>query len=282
MAASYPSSIKSFLTYQDQPGNANHIVPDPSNPSSTIDLTIDRAKITNEIHDEVIAMEQNMGITGAKVTVVPGTTTMGQEIRYLYNNKSSGRIDTSNNAIYPTPPPSHNHVHAQLSGNNADVHTQYVRADGARGFSAAVRGKNATAGNHLATLSQAQGAGYLTAPQVRSIIQSTLNGKSAHPITGPAPQRYRMTGGRFYGLTDANGNAWIDFSAARFSGLLTFVFMKNPFPGESMLGWYTFQYMEDQLTLLSLSNQGAMIQFIEDIVVDRQAYVALTWMAVGV
>ena len=281
MAASYPTSIKSFLTYQNQPGDANHIVPDPSNSANTIDLTIDRAKITNEIHDEIIAMEQNIGVTGAKVTVVPGTSNMGRELNYLYNYKSAGRVDPSNNAVYPVPPPSHNHVHAYLQNNSQDVHLQYMRTDGTRGFSAAVSGKNATAGNQLCTLAQAEGAGFLNYNQVESLIQSVLNGASAHPVKGPTPGRYRMAGGYFYGPTNDAGNAWIDFSAARFHSLVTFVYMKNPFPGQSMLGWYNYQYEEDQLVLLSLSPQGAWIQFIEDIVVDRRANVAMTWMALG-
>jgi hypothetical protein len=280
MPASYSASIKSFLTYQDQPG-VNNIVPDPSNPGQTVDLTIDRAKITNEIHDEVVAIESTMGVTGGKA-LIPGISQFGRDIAYLYNNKSAGRVDPSNNAIYPTPPPSHNHVHAYLSGNSADVHPQYVRVDGRRGFSAQVSAPSATNGSQLTTLSQVQNAGYLNSPQVHSAIQSALNAKSAHPVTGPAPQRYRMTGGYFYGPSDSNGMIWIDYSAANFAGILSLVFMKNPFPGESMLGWYTYQYEEDQLLLQSISNRGAMVQFIEDIVVDRSANVALTWMVVGV
>jgi len=49
-----------------------------------------------------------------------------------------------------------------------------------------------------------------------------------------------------------------------------------------MLGWPTFQYEEDQLILLAYDTRGAWIQFIEDIVVDRQAAVAMTWVALGI
>lgn len=286
MPASYPISIKSFLTYQDRPG-LNNIVTDPDHPGQTVDLTIDRARITNEIHDEVAAVEKTMGVTGIPFTVVPGTRSMADEISYLYNNKSAGQPDPNNNAIYPMPPPSHNHTHVELSGLGADVHPQYIRVDGARAFTAPVTAPNATAGSHLATLAQATHSGYLTGPQVTSAVQAEINEDFAdrgivfHSVKGPAPQRYRMTGGHFYGPTDTNGNIYIDFSRARFAGLLTFVYMKNIFPGGSAYG-YIYQYQEDQLILLSLSNQGAWIQFIEDIIVDKQAAVAMSWMAVGV
>jgi hypothetical protein len=116
---------------------------------------------------------------------------------------------------------------------------------------------------------------------VSSIIQATLASASSYPMTGPAPQRYRMTGGFFSGYTNASGNVFIDFSAAHFGGVLTFVFMKLPYPGGSRFG-YKYRYEEDQLHMISIANNGAWIQFIEDIVVDRQALIALTWIAVGV
>lgn len=280
MAASYPTSIKSFLTYQDQPGS-NNIVPDPSNPAKTIDLTIDRAGITNQIQDEVVAIEKTIGIVGTGVTVIPNTHTLGSEINALFNGKSNGRVDPSNNAIYPLPPPSHNHTHVELTGNSADVHPQYVRVDGTRGFSAPVLGQWGTALNHLCPLGQAQHVGWLTSPQVNFVVFTTVAAASSNVVRGPAAQRYRMTGGVFNGRTDENGVIFLDYSAAQFSGVLTVVYMKMPFPGASAYG-YTYQYEEDQLLMLAISNQGVLIQFTEDIVVDRQANVALCWMAVGV
>jgi hypothetical protein len=272
MAASYPTSIKSFLTYQNQPGDANHIVPDPSNPAQTVDLTYDRAKVTNEIHDEVIAIEQTMGMLPPQP--------MGNAIFDLYFGKSPGIADPVTGAVPPAPPPSHNHGHQQIAGRDADDHPQYMRVDGARGFSAAVSAPDAWWSNQLITLEQGQGSG-LNSSQVNSVIQTALANASTAPMTGPAPQRYRMTGGFLYGYTNASGNIYVDYSAANFAGILTFVYMKNPHPGGSHYG-YVYQYQEDQLALLSISNQGAWIQFIEDIVVDRQALVAMTWIAVGV
>jgi hypothetical protein len=280
MAASYPVSIKSFLTYQDQPGNTNKIVPDPDKPPpATVDLTIDRAKATDEIHDEVIAMEKTVG-TGYKNTFIPGTRSMGAEVQAIFNDKANGHVDPANNAIYPIPP-WHNHGHRELSGNDKDVHPQYMRVDATRGFSAPVSGQWATAGNHLVPLNQIKSAGWLTYPQVEFVIYTTVAGSSAHPMVGPDPQRYRMTGGYFWGRTDSNGMVRIDYSAAQFRGVLTFVFMKMPFPGPSAYG-YTYQYEEDQLILIEIDNNGSWIQFSEDIVVDRQAWVSMTWMVVGV
>jgi hypothetical protein len=280
MPASYPTSIKSFLTVQNQPGDANHVIPDPANPGQTIDLTIDRAKITNEIHDEVIAMEQTIG-TSIKPMAIPGTRTMGGEVNALYYGKANGRVDPSNNAIYPLSVPTHNHAHAQLSDLGADDHPQYVRVDGKRGFRAPVGGQWGTQLNHLCPLSQAQYVGWLTSPQVNFVVFTTVAAASSHVVRGPAAQRYRMTGGHFYGRTDENGVIFLDYSAAQFSGVLTVVYMKMPFPGPSAYG-YTFQYEEDQLLMLAISNQGVLIQFIEDVVVDRQANISLAWMAVGV
>lgn len=272
MAASYPISIKSFLTYQNQPGDNNHVVSDPSNPAQTVDLTYDRAKITNEIHDEVIAIEKIMGMVPSRP--------MSSAILDLYYNKSPGIADPVTRVVPPDPPPSHNHVHAQTAGRDADDHPQYMRVDGARGFSAPVSAPDAWGGNHLVTLHQGQASG-LNSAQVNSIIQSTLANASSYPMTGPANQRYRMTGGFLYGYTNSSGNIYVDYSAANFAGILTFVYVKNPHPGTSRFG-YKYQYQEDQLALTSISNRGAWIQFIEDIVVDRLAHVALTWMVVGV
>ena len=286
MPASYPVSIKSFLTYQDQPGS-NNIIQDPDKPpGQTVDLTIDRAKATNEIHDEIIAMEQTIGAVGrTNFAMIPGLTTMGSEIEFLFNGKSPGRVDPSNNVIYPLPTPSHNHFHHQLSGLGADVHPQYMRVDGSRGFSAPVSGQPGSAMNDLATLGQVQGMDYLNYSQVEFVVYTTVRSEADYPVIGPYPQvaplRYRMTGGCLNGRTDSNGWIRIDYSAANFIGILTVVYMKLPFSGTSLSG-YTYQYEEDQLLLMEIDNQGAWIQFTEDIVVDRQATVALTWLVVGV
>ena len=277
MPASYPTSIKSFLTYYDQPADPTKV-----DPITGIDLTIDRAMVTNEIHDEVLAMERNIGVGAQATIVIPGIRTMGGEINALFNGKANGRVDPANNAIYPLQLPTHNHTHAEMSGRGADDHPQYMRVDGARGFSAPCAGQPATAANQLTTLGQVQGQGWLNYNQVEFAIWVTVTENRPHLCQGfPGLQRYRMTGGFFGGQTDVNGLVRIDYSSAQFHGILSLVYMKMPFPGPSAYG-YTFQYEEDQLVLLEVDNSGATIQFIEDIVVDRQAYVAMCWMVVGV
>jgi hypothetical protein len=279
----YPLAIRDFVTYQDQPGDSNHIMtyPDPNNPGNTItvDLTLDSAIVTRDLQTEIISLET---VIGAQPFMVPGQVTVGGSIRWLSSNLSPGQVD-SRGVVEPLPPPSHSHVHAQIAGDGppSDDHLQYVRVDGSRGFSAPVTAPGARDAHQLITLGQATGAG-LNSWQVENIIQNSLHAASAHPITGPDGRRWKMAGGFWSGYTDGNGNAWIPFGDANFSGILSFNWWRNPFPGGSMLGWYAYQYMEDQLELLGLSNTGALIQFIEDIRVDHQALVACTWLALGV
>jgi hypothetical protein len=287
MPASYPASIKSFLTYQDQPGQPGHIVSDPEKPGqlppATVDLTIDRARITNEIHEEIIAMEQNLGLRSDWGKYYG--LSIGKNIDALFNGKANGHPDPTNNAIYPLPPPSHNHIHAELSNKNADDHPQYMRVDGARGFTQPVAGQWATALNHLVPLAQAQSANFVTYNQVEFLIWTTVSENCPYPIAGPqwTAQRYRMTGGVTSGYTNSNGMLRVDYSAANFGGILTFVFMKMPFPGGSIAypGAYTYRYEEDQLLLYEVDNNGAWITFQEDLTVDRQALVALCWIVMG-
>jgi hypothetical protein len=295
-AKRYPLALRDFLTYQNQPGDTNRFLstPDPNNPgyNVTTDLTLDGGAVTRDIQTEIVSMENTIGIKPFKAN----QSTLGKAIYWLLHNLSPGHADAGNrNNLVPLPP-THTHVHRQTVfihsytdprghlvpayTDTTDDHPQYVRVDGSRGFTAPVRGQPAQHAHDLITLSQAQGAG-LTGAQVQGIIQSELNATSDHPMTGPGAGRYKLAGGYFYGASDVNGVIFIDFSECHFSRLVTFVYMKNIFPGGSMLGWPTFQYQEDQLILLAMDTRGAWVQFIEDIVVDRQAAVAMTWMALG-
>jgi hypothetical protein len=298
----YPVALRDFLTYQNQPGDSNRFLssPDPTTPGNTIttDLTLDAAAVTRDIQTEIVSMEQTIGIKPFKV---PGQTNLGKSINWLFHNLSPGHADASNHNVIIPLPPTHTHIHADtvfihaytdMRGNqwptyvdNTDDHPQYVRVDGSRGFTAPVTGRSAVQADELITLAQAQGAG-LTAAQVNQMIQNSLtaalNDATLAPCTGPWPGKYKLAGGYFYGPTDVNGNIFISFSECHFSGLVTFVYGKNNFPGGSMLDWPTYQYEEDQLILLGLDTRGALIQFIEDIVVDRSAMVAMTWTALGI
>ena len=277
MAASYPASLKMFTTYVDRPG-----------PDS---LTLDVAHISNEVHDEIIAIEK---IIGPSPFVVPGyiaaNSGISMSIKWLYSNKSAGRVDSRNN-INPGPPPGHTHLHATTlpplpkgkpPPTQTDDHLQYMRVDATRAFRNPVTGQNATSASHLITLRQASTAG-LNSTQVNNVIQQELDNNTLpyKPVTFPTEGKYKFTGGHFSGYTNENGVVFIDFGPAHFSRLVTFVYMKMPYPGLSQLGYYAYRYEEDQLILTGLSTAGAWIQFIEDIVVDRQALISLSWMALG-
>ena len=275
----YPVALRDFCTYQNQPGDSNHmmVTPNPQGGTITTDLTLDAAAVTRDVQTEIISLEKTIG---TRPFLVPTQPNLGKSVQWLFNNKSPGRVDYRN-SIPPLPPPSHNHAHHMSLDNNADDHPQYMRVDGTRAFANPVTAPPAVATNQLITLAQARTAG-LNSTQVEQIIQSQMSYWAQFTLTGPRPGRCKMTGGMAQGYTDGNGNLYVSFAPAGFSTLLTFVYMKLPFPGESMLGWYAYQYMEDQLVLLSMDARGAWIQFIEDIRVDRQALVCLSWMAVGV
>jgi|SRR5215831_453966 len=276
----YPVALRDFLTYQNQPGGSDRFLVTPApigGGTISTDQTLDAAEVTKDLQTEILSMEQTIG---AKPFMVPGNPTLGMSVQWLHSFLSPGKVD-ARNSIPPLPPPSHNHPHRYCLDLLSDDHPQYVPVNGSRGFNNPVTAPVATASGHLITLSQARSAG-LNSTQVQNIINSSLAAAAQYTITGPTAGTYRFAGGVAQGYTDANGNLYVDLSPAGFSRLVTFVYMKMPFPGQSMLGWYAYQYMEDQLILLALSPQGAWIQFIEDIRVDRQALVCMCWMALGV
>ena len=264
----YPTGIRDFVTYYDQPPDSTKTLTDSK--GVVWDLTVDYANITNDIHAEIMAIETAIGSNPFQV---PNTRTMGQSITWLWGNRS---------------PIVHHHYHWQSVGLNRDDHAEYMRTDGARAFTGGVASPPATNGNHLIRWDQAQGHG-VTSSAMQNIANNTLqdyltaNGQqqTAMGTVSTVAGNYKLMGGFTTGYTDDNGLLWVPFGNG-FKGVLTFVWMKNPFPGLSHFGYYAFQYEEDQLILASISNQGAMVQFIEDIVVDRKALVAMTWMAVGV
>src|SRR5215831_8079680 len=279
----YPQAIRDFVTYVNQDGTThNFTVTNPDGTTTTVDLTLDGAEVTRDLETEIISLENTIG---ARPFLVPGQPNIGKSINWLSHNLSPGHVD-ARNAVNPLPPPSHSHPHQQTSARNADDHPQYMLVNGTRPFINPVTAPAATNAHQLINLTQAKNAG-LTAAQVQAIIQTALNNaltdpSNFAPVLGPDGRKWKMAGGYYNGYTDENGNVWIDFRDSAFSGLLSFVYMKMPFPGMSMLGWYNYQYVEDQLILLGLSTQGALIQFIEDIVVDRRANVAMTWTALGI
>lgn len=287
MAAKYPVSLASFLTYVDQPWAPGDTVTAPDGVTQ-IDLTIDDAFITQQLHEEIVAVEKTIGINPYKIPPI-GIKPVTTQVRWLYDNTAWGRVD-ANNIVQPRPPPSHNHQHGHSSGLLNDDHHQYMTVNGEisrpQGFTLPVQGYPATSGSQIVTVNQVLSYGFQTAASAKNVIDSELveaiGDPTQAPMTGPDSRHWRITGGYFYGPSDTNGVITIDFSRAHFNGILSFIFMKRPFPGWSMLGWYNYQYMEDQLILINLTNSSASIQFIEDIVVDRQAAVSLVWIALGI
>src|SRR5215469_11663084 len=165
-AQRYPLAIRDFVTYQNQPGDNNHIVQSSTGP---VDLTLDGAVVTRDLHTEIISLEQTIG---ANPFMVPGNPTIGKSIQWLHSNLSPGHVGPRG-SIDPLPPPSHSHVHQQMSGRNGDDHPQYMLVNGSRPFINPVTAPAAQNGHELITLAQAKGAG-LTWQQVQSIIQSSL------------------------------------------------------------------------------------------------------------
>jgi hypothetical protein len=259
VTASYPGSIKSFIVYQDQPGPDN--------------VTIDYAYITNEIHDEIIAVENTIG---ARPFTIPPAQSIGDSISALYHD---------------TAPINHGHSHSDLINLTSDDHVQYVRTDGTRGFSQPVSSPQAWSANQLLRYDQITNAGITAAT-----FLNQLNGwfsALGHQVTGAggtlpqwlwgAPPRtfgWKVTAGISLGYTDANGNLFVSFAGAFQYMVLSFSFLRLPIPGGSHFG-YVYQYMEDQLLVRGISNRGAMVEFIEDIAIDKQAWVGVSWIALG-
>jgi hypothetical protein len=252
MPATYPISIKTFITYEDQHGP----ITGPSDPS------IIYAYITNEIHDEVIAVEKVMGL---HPFTSPGETTLGGTLKDIFQTKA---------------PRVHTHSHNFMLNRGADDHPQYVRTDGTRGFSPnPVGGVPGWYGNQLITLgqmTQMQNNGQMmTTPGLEWLV-GVMESQFGYTCPGP----WTITGGQSYGYTDQNGYLNVNFGGAFRSGILSFVYMRLPMPGGSHYG-YTYRFVEDQLLLRNLTRFGATIQFAEDVSVDRSAWVALSWIAIG-
>jgi hypothetical protein len=275
----YPVAIRDFCTYADQPQDGTKWIQAGVNPDGTpnmIDLTIDAATITNDLHTEIRSIETTLGInpwvliplTGK--LPVTGTTvakaTLGATIQYLYLYKAWI---------------GHNHVHHFLTDLSADSHPVYVPRNASRGFTRPVQGfyPDPRTGSGYPNIHVNQLIRLMDVPQGLTIgqIEAMINAELVNEARGGP---LVLMGGVAQGYTDGYGNLYVPFGAG-FHQLYSFVYMKMPFPGLSMLGWYAYQYMEDQLTLVGLNNQGAWIQFIEDIQVDRRALVCMVWLAIG-
>ena len=282
MTATYPMSIKSFLTYEDQHGPVTG--PD--------DKSIIYAYIVNEIHDEVLAVEKIMGL---HPFTSPGLTDLGSTLKSLVDTKS---------------PRLHTHTHFSLLWDSpANDHPQYSLTNGTSAFTSPVNGIPGNYGNQLITLGQVQSmqaSGQLmTGTDIQNAVAASLaafgvtctgapcviagagtppgiRGTGQGPEIGPPPatSQWVITGGGRQGYTDLNGMLNVSFGQAFRSTVVAFIFMRLPMPETSVYG-YKYQYMEDQLLLHNISPSGATVQFAEDVHIDRQAWVNMCWIGIG-
>ncbi len=119
MTAVFPTSIKSFTQFQDQPGPDN--------------VTIDYAYITNELHDEIVAIETILG-----ANPLGNYLSLAQAFADLSQRKAS---------II------HTHCHNLMVEGKED-HTQYTLCDGSRPFGNPIAGQPAVYVNQAVTLGQ--------------------------------------------------------------------------------------------------------------------------------
>lgn len=201
MAASYPTSIKQFLTFADQPG-------DPTHP----ELTLIYAFHINELHDEIIAIEKTIGTL--PFAGLPFQT-LNRLIKDLYNNKS---------------PVVHFHHHRAISANGVgNDHTQLLRTDGTVAATAPLGGVAGTNPSTLITLGQATGAGFLSPATVASMITAGFE----RCVKG-RPQGLSITGGFWTGGTNPSGDVLVWYPDCRFRQVIGFLFCKCPgLPGAS-------------------------------------------------
>jgi len=62
-AQRYPLAIRDFVAYQNQPqdGTKIFIVQNLDGTTTTVDLTLDAAAVTKDLHTEIISLEQILG-----------------------------------------------------------------------------------------------------------------------------------------------------------------------------------------------------------------------------
>lgn len=250
MAATYPVALKIFSTFHDY-------------------TDVVWAWAVNEIHDEVVAIENVLGT--APFTGTPYNTFAGA-IQDLYANKA---------------PITHTHIHADLVGDSVgNDHPQYIQVNGYPGFSQPVAGQNAWAGNQLIPLGQLQSFGFQNAAQVQWMVNAALGNLMAGawggaPLVGstPAPT-WQVKGGWFTGVTDSGGRITVPFGGAPYYRCVqAFVCTKlPPGPGPGT----PYNWIEAQVTLLGVSGTAATVQFSHDYSWQANMKVSFSWIAIGV
>lgn len=254
MAAAYPTSLKVFSVFHDY-------------------TDIIWAMSINECHDEILALEKALGTNPFLNTPY---TSFGGAIQDLYNNKA---------------PKTHTHTHKNLlDDTQGNDHPQYIMVNGYPGFSRPVNGKAGTGNNDLVPLGQLHSLGYLNAAQVEALINAALGnlmaGVDSNPplagssaATGP---RWHLQGGLTSGVTDGNGQVWVNFHTPYGHCLQAFVATKLP-PQRPAAGYPAtpYNWVEAQLTLVYASGTQAALQFSHDYSWQPNQFVTFSWIAIG-
>jgi len=256
MGAAFPQAIKVFSVFHDY--------------TDTI-----MALSINECHDEIQALEKTLGTNPFNTTPY---TTFGGAIQDLYANKS---------------PANHFHYHRNLSGDaSGNDHPQYIMVNGYPGFSRPVSGHAGTAPSDLVPLSQLQGFGFQNAAQVRAMVDAAVNGdiaaatagvmagtKGGTPLLGSTTSvDWRITGGLTSGCTLNNGVFVIPFGTS-FSCIQAFSCTKIPPQGS---GCPPYNWIEAQVTLLSVSQTQALVQVSHDYSWQPNMRFSCTWIVMGI
>lgn len=256
MAASFPTSIKFFNTFVDQAGG----LPNPN-------LAIDFAANTNELHDEVVAIESLLGTMPFSGTPY---TTLGGALSDLYINKA---------------PVTHTHAHSSLLGDNVgDDHPQYIRVDGTRGFTGPVTAPAAAVNSQLATLGQVQGLNFSTNASVAALIAAAVaplcigEFSQSGPMPGmpnPIDDSWMVTGGYVDFTTDISGNISVFYTGVFTQTVIAFCPINMP------TGAYDWRFSE--CTVISTTLTGSVVQFVDHngaVIGNRE--VAFSWIALGI
>ena len=249
MAATFPQGLKVFTTFHDY-------------------TDVIWAYSVNEIHDEIVAIENILGTTPFAGT--PYTSFAGA-IQDLYTNKA---------------PVLHTHVHSTLIDDNlGNDHPQYIMVTGYPGFSRPVAGQAATLPQHLLPIGQLLGFGYQTGAQVEAAVEGALHNLMSGayggaPLAGPAvAPDFIIQGGYFGGCTDVNGQVWVPFGTA-IGTVQSFVCTKIPPQADGSV-CPPYNWIEAQVTLVYANGYGAMVQFSHDYSWQPGMHVSLTWICIG-
>jgi hypothetical protein len=253
MPATYPNAIKVFQTFHDY-------------------TDIIWAISINECHDEIVALENLLGIK--PFTGTPYTT-FGGAIYDLYMNKA---------------PLTHTHEHRNLlDDNQGNDHPQYIQVNGYPGFTHPVTGKAGTNSADLVPLSQLNGMGYQNAAQVQAAINAALGNLMAGARGGPpllvvgnpnvAPA-WVIQGGIYSQVTDAGGRINIPFNHNYPNLVQAFTATKlppqgNPGPAPN------YNWIEAQTTIVGVGSNYVTLQVSHDYSWQGGMWFTCSWIAIG-